>query len=135
MLSFTLLVLVAGGPDAGTPADSAKAFLNEQVAAWNRGDLDAFAASYAEDATFVAPSGLTKGRSDVLARYKKRYPDKAAMGTLGFDILEARPIAGGISLVAKWTLTYPSRPPATGHTLLVLHPRGSSWMIVQDASM
>jgi uncharacterized protein (TIGR02246 family) len=132
---MTLLVLVAGGPDAGTPSENAKAFLNEQVAAWNSGDLEAFTGSYSEDATFISPKGVSKGRSEVLARYKKNYPDKAAMGTLGFEILEARVAQGAVSVAAKWTLTYPNRPAATGHTLLVLHPRGKSWMIVQDASM
>jgi hypothetical protein len=41
----------------------------------------------------------------------------------------------GVSLLARWTLTYPAKPAATGLTLLVFRPRGKEWEIVQDASM
>jgi uncharacterized protein (TIGR02246 family) len=135
VLSTAVLLLVAAGPDAGVPSQDIRAFLNEQAAAWNKGDLETFTSSYAEDATFISPSGVTRGRSDVLARYKKRYPDKVAMGTLSFEFIETRTAPGAVSVTAKWTLTYPNRPAVSGHTLLVLHPRGTSWMIVQDASM
>ena len=124
--------------------------LQTQVQAWNRGDLEAFVSVYAEDAAFVSPSGLTRGRQAVLDRYRKRYPDKAAMGTLSLEVLETRlmwgidasmlgdAVAGGIhggSVVARWTLAYPDKPAAAGLTLLVLQPRGDGWAIVQDASM
>lgn len=127
--------VVDTGPAESVRADAAKAFLTEQAAAWNKGDLDAFAASYADDATFLTPTGLTRGRDQVLARYKKRYPDKAAMGTLTFEFLDARVSPGSVSVMAKWNLSYPNKPSASGHTLVVLQPRGSSWMVVQDASM
>ena len=56
--------------------------LETQAAAWNRGDLEAFCAVYAEQASFASPTGLTRGREAVLARYRTRYPDAAARGTL-----------------------------------------------------
>jgi uncharacterized protein (TIGR02246 family) len=117
------------------------AVLDRQAQAWNRGDLEAFVSVYAEDAAFVSPTGLTRGRQAVLDRYRKRYPDKAAMGTLSLEVLETRFANGddgrihGASLVARWTLAYPDKPAASGLTLLVLHPRGEGWAIVQDASM
>jgi uncharacterized protein (TIGR02246 family) len=127
--------VVDTGPSESARVDAAKAFLTEQATAWNRGDLDGFCASYSDDAAFLTPTGLTKGRDQVLARYKKRYPDKAAMGTLSFEFLDARASPGGVSVMARWTLTYPSKPEAHGNTLVVLHARASSWMVVQDASM
>ena len=120
------------------------------AAAWNRGDLDAFCADYAEDALFIAPSGVTRGRLAVLERYKKKYPDRAAMGTLSFELVEIRLSAGmegsvlgsarpaalqSVSVVARWSLAYPDKAAATGLTLLVLRPRGGGWEILQDASM
>lgn len=125
------------------------ALLAVQSAAWNRGDLAAFTAVYAEDATFVAPSGVTHGRAAVLARYRRRYPDRRAMGTLSLEILEARPLGGerdaaapagvaALSVVAHWRLSYPEEPgrrPAEGSTLLVLRKSAGGWQIVQDASM
>jgi len=72
----TVSIVEIGSADADR-ADSAKAFMTEQAAAWNKGDLEAFAASYSDDATFITPAGLTRGRDQVLARYKKRYPTRA----------------------------------------------------------
>jgi peptidoglycan/xylan/chitin deacetylase (PgdA/CDA1 family)/ketosteroid isomerase-like protein len=121
------------------------------AAAWNRGDLDAFCSDYAENALFISPSGMTRGRQAVLERYKDKYPDRAAMGRLAFEILEIHLSSGmegsvlgsarpaGIqcaSVVARWSLAYADKPAASGLTLLVLRPRGGGrWEIVQDASM
>ncbi len=137
--------------------------LEAQAAAWNRGDLEAFCALYAEDAVMASPNGLTRGRDAVLARYRQRYPDAAARGTLSFEIVEVRPAAGlepdpyggtapggvhSVSLLAKWRLAYTGKPAASGLTLIVLRPRvlrpgatnfaagdAPEWEIVQDASM
>lgn len=124
--------------------------LNTQAAAWNRGDFEAFCSIYADDTLFISPSGLTRGRAAVEARYRAKYPDAARRGTLTFEIIETRPVTGveftppgdarpsrvhGISVVARWTLSYPGKPAAAGLTLLNLVPNGSSWSIVQDASM
>jgi uncharacterized protein (TIGR02246 family) len=112
------------------------AVLDRQVQAWNRGDLEGFVSVYAEDAAFVSPTGLTRGRQAVLERYRKRYPEKAARGWLSLEIVETR-LAGAqaASVVARWTLAYPDKPAASGLTLLVLHRSGDRWLIVQDASM
>jgi peptidoglycan/xylan/chitin deacetylase (PgdA/CDA1 family)/ketosteroid isomerase-like protein len=127
-----------------------QALLRKQTEAWNQGDLDAFCAVYAEDAAFASPTGLTRGRAQVLARYRQRYPDRKAMGTLSLEFLETRLAKGfeysafgdalpsrvqGVSVVARWTLAYPDKASATGLTLLVLHRRADGWQIVEDASM
>ncbi|MBS1148965.1 MAG: hypothetical protein H6Q89_663 [Myxococcaceae bacterium] len=131
MLPIALMLLAA----APSSSDAVKALITTQAEAWNRGDLPAFTRVYADDAIFVSPSGVTRGRQSVLERYQKRYPDKKAMGTLSFEFVETRETKDGVSLVAKWTLAYPDKPAATGHTLLVLHQKGDRWLIVQDASM
>lgn len=138
-----LLAVVGSVPaTADEPADEARlrAVLTAQADAWNRGDLEAFTGFYADDAVFLSPSGLTRGRDEVLSRYRKRYPDRAAMGRLAFEILDLRWAegGGGASVAARWSLTYPEGGPddASGLTLLVLRRRGKTgWEIVQDASM
>lgn len=137
----------AGGNGCARKAeDAVKAILATQSAAWNRGDLEGFTAVYAEDASFLSPNGVTHGRQQVLERYRLRYPDKKAMGTLTLDVLETRtfPARGksceipSVSVAARWRLAYPDQPEkktAEGTTLLVLRPHGGSWEIVQDASM
>jgi peptidoglycan/xylan/chitin deacetylase (PgdA/CDA1 family)/ketosteroid isomerase-like protein len=137
----------------GDARSAVEALLKTQSDAWNRGDLETFTSVYAEDASFLSPTGLTQGRQQVLERYRRRYPDKKAMGTLTLEILEARPAQGveftalgdarpsrvhGLSVAARWRLTYPDQPDkktAEGLTLLVLRRHGDGWEIVQDASM
>ena len=156
MLALALGLLAGpalGAGEAGCARkaeDAVKALLAAQSAAWSRGDLEGFTAVYAEDASFLSPTGVTHGRRQVLERYRHRYPDKKAMGTLTLDVLETRtfPSHGaaqskaceiqGVSVAAHWKLAYPDQPEkktAEGSTLLVLRPRGESWEIVQDASM
>ncbi len=130
MLALTLLLLAAA-PEG----DKVQQLLLAQAKAWNAGDLKGFCSAYASDAVFVSPNGVTKGRDAVLARYQKRYVDQKAMGTLSFEFVETRIKGDTASLVAKWILTFPDKPTASGHTLLVLHKTTTSWEIVQDASM
>src|SRR5437899_891000 len=40
--------------------------LARQADAWNRGDLEAFCSVYADDATFLSPTGVTNGRQAVI---------------------------------------------------------------------
>ena len=131
-------------PASGSsPEEQVAALLQAQAAAWSRGDLEAFTAVYAEDAAFLTSGGLTRGRREVLERYRKRYPDAAAMGKLTLEVIEARTFpagknAAGVSVAARWRLEYPGqadRKTAEGLTLVVLRRAGESWEIVQDASM
>jgi uncharacterized protein (TIGR02246 family) len=144
LAAFPLLLILSGAPpDAGTsatPEAEVKALIAAQVAAWNRGDIAAFCEPYAEDASFVSPSGFTRGRLALVERYKKHYPDRAAMGSLTIEPLETRVLPpegspGAVTLVGRWTLAYPDKAPASGLTLLVFRPRPGGWQIVQDASM
>ena len=139
VLAFTLVACAFpahAAPPPPPPREEISALLHAQAAAWTRGDLDAFCAIYADDATFLSPSGLTKGRLAVLDRYRKKYVDKAGMGTLTLEIVEARAAsATNASVVARWTLNWPDKPKAEGLTLLVLWKSAEGWRIVQDASM
>lgn len=130
--------------------EEVRKLIETQVEAWNRGDLDAFTSAYAEDAAFLSPSGLTRGRDEVLTRYRKRYPDATAMGKLRLEPIEMRPASGteftlvggakpsrvhGVSVAARWELSYPDKEPASGLTLIVFRRNRDGWEIVQDASM
>jgi uncharacterized protein (TIGR02246 family) len=132
----SLLVSCACRAGLPSPDVAIGQLLREQSAAWNRGDLDAFCSVYASDATFITPTGSTRGRQAVLDRYRKKYVDKEGMGSLSLVNEEVRSLpSSGASVIARWTLTWPDKT-ATGHTLLVLRSRGGGqWEIVQDASM
>jgi hypothetical protein len=131
--------------------DEVAAVLRRQSEDWNRGDLASFCSIYADDATFLGTSGVFQGREAILERYRKRYgTEPASMGTLSFDLIEMRPVAGtevsllddavpgrvhGVSVAARWRLRYADKPEASGLTLVVLRRTRSGWVIVQDASM
>jgi len=140
LLLVALVALPAHADPASSAPDEAVAALTRQAEDWNRGDLQAFTAVYADDAVFLSPSGVHRGRGEVLARYQNRYPDRAAMGRLSFEVIETR-VSGDASLVtlaARWHLAYPEdgdREDASGLTLLVLRRDPEGWKILQDASM
>ena len=110
--------------------------LDQQVNAWNRGDVRGFMDGYAdsESTTFVGAK-ITKGHAQVLADYLKRYPTRAAMGTLRFSDLEIRLLgAGYASVIGRWHL---DRDKAAGgeaggiFTLLFQRTAGG-WKIILD---
>jgi uncharacterized protein (TIGR02246 family) len=83
------------------------AVLRAQQSAWNRGDVGAFLEGYwhSPELTFSGSSGVARGWDAVLARYKKNYPDRAAMGQLSFSDLEFRFLGPDAALVlGKWRL-------------------------------
>lgn len=138
MMLWTLSLLLAAAPPFTDPAaKAAVAALEKQAADWNRGDLEAFCAIYAEDAIFLSPSGVRRGKAEVLAGYKRKYTSRELMGTLSFEFLDARVAEGGkaVTVAARWMLKRPREGDASGYTLLALQLRGASWAIVQDASM
>lgn len=67
-----------------------RAVLNDQVAAWNRGDVDAFMNGYwrSSQTLFIGANGVTRGWLAVLDRYHRNYPGRAAMGHLTFSNIE-----------------------------------------------
>ncbi len=120
--------------------DATSALLAEHAELWSAGELDAFVAGYAEDCVFISPSGVTRGRAEVAARYRARYPDKAAMGTLTLEPIDQRVAVdaigrGIVSVSARWGLAYPDKEPLAGLTLVVFEGGPEGWLIVQDASM
>src|SRR5690349_18242628 len=91
------------------PADreAIAAVLRAQESAWNRGDVDTFLQGYwhSPELTFSGSSGVARGWDGVLARYKKNYPDRAAMGHLDFSELEFRFLGPDAALVlGRWHL-------------------------------
>ena len=63
--------------------------LDRQQDAWNRGDLDAFMKAYwkSDQLQFIGADGPTYGWQETLENYRRRYPDRQAMGTLTFSVL------------------------------------------------
>jgi uncharacterized protein (TIGR02246 family) len=122
----------AAGPASATTA--IRAVLNEQQAAWNRGDVTAFMKGYwdSPDLTFAGTSGITRGWEPVMARYRKNYPDPAAMGHLDFSDIEIRMLGSDAALVlGRWHLQRVNDAPG-GVFTLVFQRFPAGWLIVHD---
>jgi hypothetical protein len=65
-----------------------RAILNAEQIAWNNGDLEAFMEGYwkSDSLQFMSPRGSNHGWQRVLDEYKNAYPDRAAMGTLSYEV-------------------------------------------------
>src|SRR5205085_7152321 len=85
-----------------------RAVLEEQVRAWNAGDLAAFMKGYAKtDQTRFASGGdITLGWQTVFDRYRKKYGTGAGMVTLHFSDVDIRSLGPASAFVfGHWDLT------------------------------
>jgi ketosteroid isomerase-like protein len=108
--------------------------LRAQQSAWNRADVDAFLEGYwhSPELTFSGSSGVARGWDAVLARYKKNYPDRAAMGQLDFSDLEFRFLGPHAALVlGKWHLQR-EKDELGGVFTLVWQRFPEGWKIIHD---
>lgn len=109
--------------------------MNEQEAAWNKGDLKAFMQGYwrSDKLAFIGKNGIKYGWQTTLANYKASYPDKAAMGKLKFDIMQVEVEGDSAFVLGKWKLIRQDDAPAGFFTLYWKKIEGA-WRIVIDHS-
>jgi ketosteroid isomerase-like protein len=95
VLLFFLAALSASStaaPPSPPSSDEAliRTLLEDQTAAWNRGDIEGFMAGYwkSDQTEFVSAEGVSRGWQALLDRYRRSYPDGKAMGRLSFANLE-----------------------------------------------
>src|SRR4026207_2233695 len=106
-LAFLFVVSFAAIASADDDKDI-RQVLDDQTAAWNKGDLVGFMKGYwkSKDLTFLSGKDSTRGWDETLERYKKRYQAEGKeMGKLTFSDLDVRVLATGVALVTgKWEL-------------------------------
>lgn len=135
LLTLTACASVPQAPVRGNATVAVLAVMQQQVDAWNRGDLEGFCAGYVPDAVFVTPSDVTRGRAQVLERYRTKYVQRDGMGHLQLTAIDVREGADTVSVAAHWALTWPQKAPAEGSTVVVFVKTPQGWQIVHDASM
>ncbi len=111
-----------------------RAVLQQQVEAWNQGNIDAFMDGYArtDSLRFASGGAVHTGWQATLDRYHRTYPDRAAMGTLTFDLRTVRVLS------AQWAVVFggyqleraEDRP--SGLFTLLFEKRPEGWRIVHD---
>lgn len=141
--SGVFLHVGAGSARAQEP-DAAKLeighVLAAQAEAWNAGDVERFMDGYARSPALRFASGaeITYGWRETLERYRQRYPDRAAMGTLAFTDLDVSVLAPDAAVVfGRWRLHKAATAADTsaephGLFTLVFRKGDAGWRILAD---
>ncbi|MBA3334758.1 MAG: DUF4440 domain-containing protein [Acidobacteria bacterium] len=124
LLALTLFAsissLASDNRDAKAGADIRKV-MNEQTAAWNRGDIEGFMQGYwkSENLVFVSSDNVTKGWQPTLDRYQKNYDSREKMGTLTFSGLTINVLNKEWAIVlGSWSLARAKDTPHGKFTLI-----------------
>ena len=123
-----------GAGEHGADREAIGAVLRAQQSAWNQADVDTFLQGYwhSPELTFSGSRGVARGWDGVLARYRKNYPDRDAMGQLDFSNLEFRFLGPDAALVlGKWHLQR-EKDELGGVFTLVWQRFPNGWKIIHD---
>jgi len=107
--------------------------MKTQEEAWNKGDIKGFMEYYwkSDSLKFIGSKGITNGWQKTLDNYLKSYPNKEAMGTLTFTIIEVTQLSKtSIYVIGKWELK--KEKPSGGHFTLLWKKIDKKWLIVSD---
>src|SRR4051812_14245806 len=138
LIMFLATLTVSASAQTSMSADekAVRAVLEQQSAAWNRGDLDAFMAGYwrSPQLTFYSAGDVTSGWDATMARYQKRYKSEGrAMGKLDFTVLEVRMLSRDAAWVGgRWRLHMPDGKTPGGLFTLMFRKLPEGWRIVHD---
>lgn len=108
--------------------------LNEQVEAWNRGDIAGFMIGYwkSEEMRFVSGNTVSKGWQAAFDRYKVGYDSREKMGRLLFSEIEVTTLNPEAAFVSgRFTLERKADKP-TGLFTLIFRKIDGNWRIVLD---
>ena len=133
ILFFIVGTLFAG--DAPQERAAIQRLLDDQAAAWNKGDLLAFMKGYLEsdDLSFFSGNAKTKGWKATLERYQKKYQGEGKeMGKLSFKEMSIELLGNDNALVrGRYHLKLKSDAP-TGIFTLILRKTPAGWRIIHD---
>ena len=123
------------GAAPGNDEAAVRKMLDEQVAAWNKGDLDGFMAGYWKDDKLFYISGAksVEGWKALKERYEKTYRGEGKeMGKLKFAELNVEPLGLGVVLVrGKWEVAM-SKEKFEGWFTLLVRKFPDGWKVTHD---
>lgn len=139
MIVFLLLSLPASAissqPD-NPVINEIQSNLQQQMTAWNRGDIYSLVKSYKNaDTTLYISSTVIHGYQNILKRYLKQYPNREKMGRLSFHIIEIRVLSPTYAMaIGNWHLTRKKSGDIGGVFTLLYEKTPQGWKIVVDHS-
>jgi uncharacterized protein (TIGR02246 family) len=108
--------------------------MDDQTAAWNRGDIDGFMNGYwnSPEMTFVSGDNVTKGWQETTDRYKKSYNTREKMGVLTFSELEITLLSKDSAVVlGRWKVAHEPKD-NQGRFTLTFRKFKAGWRIILD---
>ncbi|HVF47934.1 MAG TPA: DUF4440 domain-containing protein [Pyrinomonadaceae bacterium] len=130
-----MAALSAFGQSSASRAETEiRKVMDEQAAAWNRGDIEAFMTGYwrSDKLVFVSGDKVTRGWQQTLDNYKRSYDTRAKMGTLTFSDLEFSILSKDAAIVlGSWELKREADNPK-GKFTLTFRKFKDGWRIVMD---
>ncbi|MEA2569613.1 MAG: hypothetical protein QOI24_1614 [Acidobacteriota bacterium] len=134
---IALLFAACATSPAGDQRAAIQKVLDQQVAGWNRGDLEAYMQGYlhSNELTFFSGATVTRGWEPTLERYKKRYQGEGKeMGTLTFSEVVIDVVASDAAFVrGRWHLAM-SKESREGLFTLLVRKTDQGWKVVHDHS-
>jgi beta-aspartyl-peptidase (threonine type) len=115
--------------------DAIKQVLNDQVAAWNKGDLEGFMQGYwkSPDLTFFSGGNKTQGWQATMGRYVNRYRSEGKeMGQLSFSDIQVEMLGPDSAVVRGRFELVMSKEKPTGLFTLIFKRLPEGWRIVHD---
>jgi uncharacterized protein (TIGR02246 family) len=133
------LFLLCWTPLLFAQADAIRLLLKNSEAAWNRGDLPAFASDYEDspETTFIGREVTRGGVQAIFERYRRTYPNREAMGKLTFSEIQVRTLAADIALATgKYDLKRAAAAggDTSGRFTLIFRKSAAGWKIIHDHS-
>jgi uncharacterized protein (TIGR02246 family) len=135
VFAVVLAPRVAMAADQDSAKTAIRKVLEDQAAAWNKGDLEGFMAGYlkSDELTFYSGGKVTKGWQATLDNYRKRYQgDGKEMGKLTFSDLDVSLLSPENAIVrGHWKVEMSNKTPE-GLFTLWFHKEKDGWRIVHD---
>jgi len=110
--------------------------LDDSEKGWNDGNIDKYMECYhkSDKMRFAGNGSFNFGWENTMKRYKKRYPDKNAMGQLSFSGMDITILSEDSAYVfGRWTLLYPEAV-RSGLYTLIMRKFKEGWRIIHDHS-
>ena len=111
-----------------------KKLMNDQVIAWNNGNIDEFMKGYwnSDSMVFMGSNGPNYGYTKTLDNYKKNYSDTVKMGKLNFTFDAMQKIASDYYFIIGKYYLKRTIGDAKGVFTLLLKKINGEWKIIVD---
>jgi beta-aspartyl-peptidase (threonine type) len=138
LLFLGMAATLAGcaGADVARDRKEILRVLEDQAAAWNRGDLEAFLAGYwkSDRTVFAGGDKVHRGFDAMARRYREAYPTREKMGRLSFSNLTFEQLDADRAVVTgSWELEIAGSEKRPGGVFTLIWNRvADGWKIVHD---